>query len=565
MIVMRWLLVMKASAVFLIALALQLPAADDGSPDEQILKAAKIGTDGPALLDYLRKRTTPRTDADKIKTLIRQLGDDSFDVREEATAELIRLSHAARQYLEEAVRDADVERARRAAACLARITSGGGVSADAAAARLLALRKPDGAAEVLLAFLPSAVNEVIAAEAQNALTALALRDGKADKTLLAGLTDKDPLKRTAAAVALCRAGAEDARPAIRDLLKDSDATVRLQVGLALVSSGEKAAVPVLIDLLSDLRRTDAWFVEDQLVRLSNGVVPAPVGTDAGTRKKCRDAWAAWWERTGDKVKLDAPAKPLGHTLLLLLDPEATTGLAREVDAQGKTLWEVKDIDFPLDAQALPGDRILLAEYRASKAIERDRKGLIVWEKPLPEGPLVAQRLANGNTFMVTERQLIEVDKDGKELWTYSRPDEDLFSKAQKMPNGDIVCIIYHLAGNRRVDQRFVRLSAERKEIQKFDLDPRTSGVCTNGGRIDVLPNGHVLVPLKDDNKVAEYDLDGKLVWEARVEQPVAAVRLPDGHTLVTTFTQKRAIELDRGGREVWEYKADARVTRAWRR
>ncbi len=555
----------KALAILFLGLAPHLHAADGVTADEQILKAAKIGTDGPALLDYLRKRTTPRVDADKLKTLIRQLGDDSFDVREEATAELIRLSHAARPYLEEAVRDADVERARRAATCLSRINTGGGVSADAAAARLIAVRKPEGATEVLLAFLPSAMNELIAAEVRDTLAALAVHDGKADKTLVAALGDKEPAKRSAAGVALCRARAEDARPAVRELLKDPDAGVRLHVGLALVGDGEKAAVPVLIDLLGELHRSDAWLVEDQLMRLSNGVVPAPVGNDATARKKCRDGWAAWWSRNDAKVKLEPAAKPLGHTLLLLLDPEATSGLAREVDAQGKTLWEVKDIEFPLDAQALPGDRVLLAEYRATKATERDRKGDIVWEKTLPEGPLVAQRLANGHTFLVTERQLFEVDKDGKELWSYSRPDEDLFSKAQKMPNGDIVCIVYRLAANRRVDQRFVRLSADRREIQKFDLDPRTSGVCTNGGRIDVLPNGHVVVPLKDDNKVAEYDLTGKLVWEASVDQPVAAVRLPDGHTLVTTFTQKRAIELDRAGREVWDYKADTRVTRAWRR
>src|SRR5262249_47913592 len=113
-------------------------------------------------------------------------------------------------------------------------------------------------------------------------------------------------------------------------------------------------------------------------------------------------------------------------------------------------------------------------------------------------------------------------------------------------------------------QRYIRLARDGKELKEqrtFEADVRT-----NGGRIEVLPNGNVLVPLKDSNKVIEYDADGKVVWEATAEEPIAAVRLPNGHTLVTTLNQRRAIELDGAAQEVWEYKStDSRVTRAWRR
>jgi outer membrane protein assembly factor BamB len=81
----------------------------------------------------------------------------------------------------------------------------------------------------------------------------------------------------------------------------------------------------------------------------------------------------------------------------------------------------------------------------------------------------------------------------------------------------------------------------------------------------VLPNGNALVPELGNNRVVEYDPDGKTVREFTVEQPIAAVRLPNGHTLVTSMTQHRAIELDRTGKEVWEFKHATRVTRALRR
>src|SRR5262249_50077261 len=47
-------------------------------------------TEGTALLDELRKRTVSEADHDKIQALIRKLGDDSFQERKRANAELIR-------------------------------------------------------------------------------------------------------------------------------------------------------------------------------------------------------------------------------------------------------------------------------------------------------------------------------------------------------------------------------------------------------------------------------------------------------------------------------------------
>ena len=99
-----------------------------------------------------------------------------------------------------------------------------------------------------------------------------------------------------------------------------------------------------------------------------------------------------------------------------------------------------------------------------------------------------------------------------------------------------------------------------KEIQNMP-----AYVQTSGGRIDVLPSGHIVVPELRNNRVVEYDAAGKEVWQVAFNQPIAAVRLANGNTLVTSFNQPRAVELDRTGREVWEYKTDTRVTRAFRR
>ena len=169
--------------------------------DEQTLRDAKVATDGAALIDYFKKRTLPDVDAGKIESLTKQLGADDFLTRERASARLVALRTLAIPFLEQAARDKDIEVARRAEECLRRIGGSRSTAVDLAAVRVLAARKPAGAAEVLLGFLPFAGNERIADEVQKALTALAVRDGKSDPALLDALRDKQDYAGDAARVA----------------------------------------------------------------------------------------------------------------------------------------------------------------------------------------------------------------------------------------------------------------------------------------------------------------------------------------------------------------------------
>src|SRR5262249_61016265 len=56
--------------------------------DEQVLREAGIDTDGPGLLAFFRKHTTTAADVANIEQLIKDLGDDSFRLRERATSRL---------------------------------------------------------------------------------------------------------------------------------------------------------------------------------------------------------------------------------------------------------------------------------------------------------------------------------------------------------------------------------------------------------------------------------------------------------------------------------------------
>src|SRR5207244_4089327 len=120
-----------------------------------------------------------------------------------------------------------------------------------AAARLLAIRKPAGATEALLAYLGSTEDEVMGSEIASALRSLAVADGKPHPGLLQAVQDKLPLRRAVAGEVLAgvKSGDAEALAAVRKLLTDAVPTVRLRAALALARAGEKEAVPVLIDMV----------------------------------------------------------------------------------------------------------------------------------------------------------------------------------------------------------------------------------------------------------------------------------------------------------------------------
>ncbi len=271
------------------------------------------------------------------------------------------------------------------------------------------------------------------------------------------------------------------------------------------------------------------------------------------KKKCRDAWAAWWKKHGDEVdlaRLEEGPRVLGYTIVVLLD----LGRIMELGPQNRVRWQIDNLIFPLDVQYLQGDRILIAEYHAGRVTERNTKGEILWEKQFPNAQM-AQRLPNGNTFICSDSQVLEVDRHGKEVYSFATPGGERIMKAMKLANGDIACLTD--------GARIARFDTAGKELHSFPV-PLTMRLF--GGRIHMLPSGRVLVPHNLENKVVEYDARGKAIWEVTVEQPVTAVRLANGNTLVTSMLPGRgAVEFNRSGQEVWSYHTNTRVTRAIRR
>jgi hypothetical protein len=540
-----WLLAICVCA----SVALPSPA-QDGTEDEQTLRAAGLATDAQSLLHFFRRQTATEDTRRRARELIRQLSSDSFRVRENACTDLVTLGPVILPQLRQEMRHAsDLEVRRRARACVEQIQTDYTQTVAAAAARLVALRKPPDAAETLLAFLPGPYDESVDDEVQEALVAVGRIDGELDPALIAALTSDTPARRGAAGVALCRIGDASHRMAVRKLLADREPAVRAQVGQALAIACDRTAVPVLIELLSELPGEQGGMIEELLYRLAGAEAPSlPSDTDSADRRRYRDAWRNWWGKNGERVDLAVlrdTERTLGYTLLVLLNAHRVV----EWDRDGRPRWQIDGLASPLDAEVLSGRRVLIAEHDTKRVTERNFKGEVLWEKKFEDAPIHAQRLPGGATFIATRTLLLEVDRSGKEIVRYHSAQTII--TARRFRDGRI---------GRIEKGSYLELDAGGKETKRFAVG---TGVYTTNA-LTLLPHGHLLITSYGGGTVQEFDPSGKIVWQANTSRPLCAVRLPGGNTLVSS-QEMVLVEFDRAGKEIARREAQGHPCQIRRR
>jgi hypothetical protein len=265
-----------------------------------------------------------------------------------------------------------------------------------------------------------------------------------------------------------------------------------------------------------------------------------VGEQREERRKCRDAWAAWWKANADRIDPGRmTARPgLGRTLICNYHGNRLFEIGRD----GKELWSMTSVGGPVDAVVLPGQRVLVAEYGADRVTERDFRGNVLWQKPI-QRPVNVQRLPNGHTFIATHTgSVLEVDRDAREIYAIHNIPGNV-QAAYRSPRGDIFCTTQ--TGQCRL------LDRTGKQLRSFPAGQDN----TRAGGLVLLPGGHLLIALHDAGKVAEFDGEGRTVRQWDAPAVVTATPLPNGHLLVTTDREPAVRELDRAGKVVWEHRA----------
>jgi len=524
-------------------------AADDGAEQIKILKEAGLAADGPGLIKYFQTRTPSPGEQARYAELVRALGDKRFPVREKATRDLIAIGEPALPILKQALKDGDLEMTRRAGGCIRAIERVPFATVTAAAAHLLTRRRPDGAAEVLLAYLPFADWDAVGDNLLEALQVVGLK-GKAPKVtplpcIVAAIKDKELRRRAAAAHVLGRADAAH-RKLLAGLLADRDTLVRYHAAASLFRARDKRAVPVLIALLEEAPLPLAWRAEDCLVRVAGEKAPGLAGepSEPAQRKKWRKSWEDWWSGNKDQINLarqDLEETQLGLTMMCEIDGVGPVGgRISEFDRSGNLRWSIEEgFNSPTDFQRLSGGRVLVAEHWAQRVTERDRQGKIVREWKLADHAVTCRRLPNGNTFMATLNEILEMSAEGKLVFSIKQP--RMIYCARLLRNRHILYI--NSSGN------VFELDDKGKQLKSFTVQGHAGPAYW--ASIEPLANDRYLIALAGTGRVVEVDGTGKVHWECAVKSATGATRLANGNTLVASSDGRFAVEVNRAGREVW--------------
>jgi hypothetical protein len=532
-------------------------AVDNGAEQEKILKEAGIAADGPSLLKYFQTRTPSPGDQARYAKLVQALGDKSYPVREKASRELIAIGEPALPFLKQALKDGDLEMTRRAAACIRTIERVPFATLTAAAAHLLTLRRPDGAAEVLLAYLPFADWEAVGDNLLDALQVVGLK-GKAPKLvplpcIVEAIKDKESRRRAAVAHVLGHAEPTHRKP-LAGQLADPDLLVRYHAAASLFRAREKQAMPALIALLEDAPLPLAWRAEDWLVRVAGEKSPVLSGepSELAQRKKWRKSWEDWWSGNKEQInlaRLDLEETQLGLTMTCEMDGVGPVGgRVSEFDRGGNLRWTIEEgFNAPTDFQRLPGGRVLVAEHWGQRVTERNRQGKVVREWKLADKPVTCRRLPNGNTFMATYTEILEMSAAGKQVFSFKA--QGMIYCACKLRNQHI---LYINSGG-----QIVELDDQKKQVKSFTIPAYQSGAAY-WATIEPLPNGRYLVALAGADRVVEADATGKVHWECTVNKATGATRLPSNNILVASSDGRFAVEVNRAGKEVWRKSTKGR-------
>jgi hypothetical protein len=524
------------------------------NPDEELLREAKVGTDGPGLLAFFRERTPADEDLLHPERLVRQLGNPSFEKREEASRTLIRLERLALPLVRRAMADDDPEVGKRAKGCVTEIRQRLLRSVPLAAVRLLRERRPEGAVEALLRYLPLAPDEETEEEIWYAVEAFTAA-GKAHPALLPALKDPLPARRALAACLVAQRGDEQERGAARKLLGDPEPMVCLRAAQGLLAARDKQGIPALIALLGEPDVAVSWQAEE-LLHYAAGDTAPPETVGAATvpaRTKCRAAWEAWWKKAGERLDLRALDQAPRHPSLVLVcgarDEGAERGRVCLFGCRGPARWQLCSDWEPRDVQLLPGNQILLAEYREKKGnrlVERHLEGEVVMEQE--RAVERCRRLPSGDTFIFNARDWLVVSPEGERVLPFPDPDRDghaAFGDARWLGNGRVVAI-----GGSYKD--VLEMSVE---TGKF-LHKVTAKGDAHWARIAPLHGGAFLLHGSYNGEPALWEVNGSgdVRWRATLYRMVDFLSRRNGNILWVGALSGggQAVETAKGGTMVWK-------------
>ncbi len=217
------------------------------------------------------------------------------------------------------------------------------------------------------------------------------------------------------------------------------------------------------------------------------------------------------------------------------------------------------------SEVLPGNGtaehpfLYAGEWDTRKPLEQSifivRKGKVVWQYSMPlKTPSGhnqefddATLLSNGNVIFSRMSGAAMISPDKKVLWNYDAPPGTEIHSCQSIGKNRAL-----IMRNGNPAQAMIINTKTGKVEKEIPIPTSVHGTHGQFRHIRLTKAGTVLVPHLSENKVVEYDLEGKVLWTVSTPSPWQAIRLKNGNTLIAGDHSRYAREVNPAGETVWE-------------
>jgi len=166
----------------------------------------------------------------------------------------------------------------------------------------------------------------------------------------------------------------------------------------------------------------------------------------------------------------------------------------------------------------------------------------------------ASLLPGGNILFAHKTGASEVTPDKRIVWTIDARANAEIHTLQPLPHGRVMVV----ENGNPARLMVIHLKSGKLEKQLILPVPNPDKPHIQFRRVRRTPSGTWLAGHLDDQKVVEYDEDGKAIWTYAIDRPWGVDRLKNGNTLISCYEGKasQVIEVTPAGKMVWRFSQD---------
>ena len=530
--------------------------------DDIIIKKSGISTNPKDIQTWLQSRIPNVTNGIKASKWVIDLGNDSFEVREHASRELLKLNNLAIFELKKAIKSKDIEVAKRASDCLEQISPHESIALKTAIIRLLGKSNPELVFEYFAKVVDTPELDILTSEALLDAFSITI---KSNPTLVRKLEDRSQSKDIKSRILIARVLAigNPNGIAFRKLSTDDQSIVKANALLSLLLEKDKKAIGLLISLLPELKTNQLMPIAGLLNELiQDQASEKELSKEKPSAVELQKLFASAWEGKNASTNLDTFTfnQLLPKRILASLAEPNRSGKICSLNPDGSVTELFRNNSY--------ADLVCAINHTLFFLMERSRGHVIInnlgeiYER---SGPLISTFGLDtdglGKKFILNRKNLLVLDYTNKIIESVEVNNDCL--AGTRLINGDYAIVFK--------DKSLLILDGKnlKKEKTKISLGAIEPARTILGYQIQGTRSGSILIPEFGGKAINEYDQAGKLLktikfsintGNSTIYGPTLTINT-NGNFLIGTRLGETVTELNMEGKEIRNWALDSKLHR----